>query len=215
MVTKSFEGVIKARIVEARFSLSGKIISAPKHTGDIVKKWDLLASLDRKILQTELDAELSDYEKVRADFEIFGQKNPNPTEAIDKYLKTEKDAGLKGSVKAVELVKARLDQADLFSPVDGTIIDDGSLAPGLYVTPASSTIKIIDTSSYYFEVEIEQKDISDFLEPKKCKLEIVGIKEEISGESKNVFSDGKKFLVKIPVANTPGVLFGLNGKANF
>ncbi len=212
---KTFEGTIKARIVEVRFALSGKIVSSPKHTGDIVKKWDLLASLDRKILQTELDAELSDYEKVRADFEIFGQKNPNPTEAIDKYLKTEKDADLKGSVKAVELVKARLDQADLFSPVDGIIVDDGSLAPGLYVTPASSTIKIIDSSSYYFEIEIEQKDISDFLEPKKCKLEIVGIKKEISGESKNIFSDGKKFLVKIPVTYTPGILLGLKGKANF
>ena len=214
-MTKVYKGEIKARVVEIRFALSGKISNVAKHAGDAVKKWGLIASLDRKILQTELDAKLADYEKVRADFEIFGQKNPNPTEMVDKYLKTEKNADLTGSVKAVELVKARLDQADLFSPVDGTILDDSGIVPGLYVTPANSSVKIIDTSSYYFEIEIEQKDIPDFTESKKCEIVISGLKEKILAESRPVLPDGKRFLINIPITNTQGIFLGLNGKASF
>lgn len=212
---KSFKGVVKARIISARFAISGKITSIKKHTGDTVKKGEVLASLDTKILQTGLDRELADYEKIRADFEIFGQKYPDPKEAIDKYLKTEKQASLNASVKDVELAKAVLDQSVLFSPVDGVILDDSNLAVGVYVTPAGSEIKIIDNSSYYFEIEISQKEIGEFRTPKKCGIEIEGIKEKIEGESLPVISDGKKFLVKIPIKYSEEILLGLNGKANF
>ena len=211
---KTYKGNVKARIVEARFALSGKIVSVAKHAGDSVKKWGMIASLDRKILQTELDRELADYDKVRADFDGFSKKYPDPQDD-NKYTKAEKQASLNASVKSVENAKTKLDQEDLFSPVDGLILDDSNIAIGLYTTPAGSSVKIVDTSSYYFEIEIEQKDIPYFSEPKKCKLEIVGIKEKITAESKPVFSDGKKFLIRIPITNTQGILLGLNGKANF
>src|SRR3990167_677742 len=204
-----FKGEIKARIVEIRFALSGKIAGVTKHTGDAVKKWNLVASLDRKTLQMELDKQLSDYEKVRADWEIFGQKNPNPTEIIDKYLKAEKQALLNTSVKDVELAKARLDQADLFSPVDGIILDDSGIVPGLYATPASSSIKIMDLSSYYFEFEVRQKEVSDFIKPKKCKIGIEGVKEKIEADTLPVFSDGKKFTVRTTIPQTENILLGM------
>src|SRR3989344_1706265 len=135
-MSRVFNGEGKARIVEARFALSGKVTFVAKHTGDNVKKGELLASLDRKILQTELDSELADFEKVRADFEIFNLKAGEPTDAISQYLKKEKQAQLNVSVKEVELAKARLDQADLFSPVAGVVLDDSAIVTGLYITPA-------------------------------------------------------------------------------
>lgn len=214
-MAKIYKGEIRARIVEIRFALSGKIAGVSKHTGDNVKKWNLVASLDRKILQMELDKQLSDYEKVRADWEIFGQKNPNPTEAIDKYLKTEKQALLNTSVKEVELAKAKLDQADLFSPVDGIIMDDNGIVPGLYVTPASSSIKIIDTGSYYFEFEVEQKEVSDFIKSKTCKVGIDGVKEKIEADTLPVFSDGKKFTVRVNISSDEGIMLGMKGSVSF
>ncbi len=211
---KSFKGVVKARIVEARFAISGKISNISKYTGDTVKKWGLIASLDRKILQAELDKELSDFEKVRADFDGFAKKYPDPQDD-NKYTKAEKQASLNSAVKSVELAKVRLDMADLFSPVDGLILNDSNIAVGLYTTPAGSSIEIADTSSYYFEIEIGQKDTSYFSEPKKCRVEIPGLNKKIELESKSVITDGKKFLVKIPLTGTKGILLGLNGKANF
>jgi len=211
---KTYKGIIRARIVSVRFASSGKIAKVNKFTGDSVKKWDLIASLDRKILQTGLDRQLADYEKVRADFEIFGQKYPDPQEAIDKYLKTEKQATLNASVKDVEMAKAVLDQVDLISPVDGIIMDDSNIEVGIFTTPAGSEIKIIDTSSFFFEIEITEKDIPYFTKPKKCKVILDSTKKEIETETSPVFSDGKKFYIRIRIPNTEGILLGLHGKAN-
>lgn len=211
----SYGGVIKARIVEVRFAVAGKIMGVRKVVGDRVGKWELIASLDRKILQMELDRQLADFEKVRADFEIFNQKNPNPESAIDKYLKTEKQALLNASVKDVELSKARLDMVDLFSPVEGIILDDSGIVVGINVTPAGSAIKIIDTSSYFFEFEIEQKDIPFFSESKDAKVELDGIGMEVVGKTGLVIADGKDFFVRVPISDNHGILLGLNGKINF
>ena len=207
-----YTGIVKARIVSVRFAISGQLAFVKKHTGDIVKKGEMLASLDKKILQTGLDRQLADFEKVRADFEVFSQKYPDPTEAIDKYLKTQKQASLNASVKDVEMAKAVLDQTTLFSPIDGVIIDDGDLVAGINVTPAGSEMKIIDNSSYYFEIEIDQKEVSHFEKPKKCKIEIEGIKGKIEGETLPAFSDQKKFIVRISIPKQDGIMFGMKGK---
>lgn len=211
----SYEGVIKARIVEVRFATAGKIVTVKKTVGDRVDKWELIASLDRKMLQTELDSQLADFERVRAEFEIFNQKNPDPQSAIDKYLKTEKQAALDISVKDVELAKARLDQCDLFSPVEGLILDDSGIVVGINVTPAGSAIKIVDTSSYYFEFEIEQKDIPFFSEVKEGRVEFPGIGMEVAGKTSGIIADGKNFCVRVLIPDSRGILLGLNGKANF
>jgi multidrug resistance efflux pump len=174
-----YEGVVKARIISARFAISGKVQEVNKHAGNKVAKGELIATLDRKILQAQLDKELADYEKIRADFEIFASKYPNPTEETDKYLKKEKQATLKASVKDVELAKAVLDQCDMFSPAEGIIMDDSGITPGVYITPAGSEVKIIDTNSYYVEMEIEQKDIANFRQQKEARVTIEGIDGEL------------------------------------
>ncbi|MBU1127146.1 HlyD family secretion protein, partial [Patescibacteria group bacterium] len=108
MPDKVFKGNVSAKIIEVRFALSGKTSKILKKTGDTVRKGELLASLDKGILQTNLDRQLADYEKTRADFEIFNLKNPQISDDLSKYLKTEKQAQLNASVKEVELAKIRL-----------------------------------------------------------------------------------------------------------
>lgn len=211
----SYDGVIRARIVEVRFAVAGRISQVRKFIGDRVEKWEVIASLDRKMLQMELDSQLADFEKVRAEFEIFNQKNPNPESLIDKYLKTEKQASLNISVKDVELAKARLDQCDLVSPANGIILDDSGIVAGINVTPASSAVKIIDSSSYFFEFEIEQKDLPFFSEGRDTKIVFDGLGMEIVGKTSIVTADGKKFFVRVPVSGNKEILLGLNGKAVF
>lgn len=209
---KSFKGVVKARVIDAKFALSGKVAGVSKHTGERVKKWNLVASLDRKMLQMELDKELSDFEKVRADFDGFAKKFPDPQDD-NKFTKAEKQASLNASVKSVELAKAKLDMVNLFSPVDGVIMDDSAIVPGLYVTPAGSSVKIVDSSSYRFEIEIEQKDIKDFEKPREAKITIDGTGKELKANTGAVQADGKVFRVSVPIPEGEGVLLGLQGKA--
>lgn len=213
MAQTIIKGKIRARIIELRFAISGKLANISKKKGDYLKKGELVAVLDKKILQTELDRQLADYEKVRAEFEIYNLKEGEPQNDIDKYFKAIKQAQLNVSVKEVELSKAKLDQTDLFSPVDGIILDDSDLVPGIYITPSSNPIKVLDKSSYYFEAEILQENVLNFLETKQCNVNIFGLGKAISGSSKPIISsiDGK-FYLQIPLQDSPELFLGLEGQ---
>lgn len=215
MADKIFEGEIKAKIVEVRFALSGKTEKVLKKTGDTVRKGELLAALERKILQMELDKQLLDYEKIRADFEIFNLQKGGATDDLTKYLKTEKQAQLNVSVKEVELAKARLDQADLFSPVEGVILDDSNLVAGLYITPSSNPFKIAEFASFCFKIEVKQEEVIFFANPKQAEVEILGLGKRAAGSTSPVFSDGERFYLKIDLSDKQGLLLGMKGQAVF
>ncbi len=208
----TFAGEVKGKFVDVRFGLSGKVSAVKVQNGDVVKKWDLLASLDRKVLQAELDRQLADFEKTRADFEVFNQKNPNPQSDLDKYLKVGKQADLNASVKEVELSKMRLDMCDLVSPVDGVVIDDGGIVSGLFITPSNSPLKIFDVESLYFEFEVEQKDVKEFAEEKEISINFEEL-GDYAGKTKKVYADGKKFIVKVLMDKKDNLLPGMKGNA--
>jgi len=213
MAENIFKGKIKAKIIDVRFAVSGKLVVLNKKRGDLVKKGELIASLDKKILQTQLDKELADFEKVRAEFEIFNLKKGEPTDDIGKYLKKQMQADLDGSVKAVEIAKAEMDKTDLFSPVEGVIVDDSSLVPGVYITPASYSIKILDQSSFYFEIEIDQSNLPLFINSRSVTVKISGLEKVISGQTKPILSqENGKLVVEVELQDKGGLLVGLEGE---
>ncbi len=215
MAEKIYKGKVKARIIELRFATSGKLVNLLKKRGDLVKKGEIVAGLDKKLLQAELDKQLGDYEKVRAEFEIFNLQKGEPKDDITKYLKTEKQAELNISVKEVELAKARLDQADLFSPIEGIIIDDSNLTPGIYITPSSNPICVLETASFYFGIEIEQSELGKFITPRLMEIRIPGLERTYSGNPKPIISspDGK-LKVEIELKDSSGLILGLEGEAS-
>ena len=214
----TYQGEVKAKIVEVRFSMSGMVSYVSKKTGDIVSKGNILASLDKKLLQQELDSELLDYEKVRADFEAYGIKTGEPTDDMSRFLKKQKQASLDLSVKSVEVAKARLDQVNLFSPVSGVIVDDSNIVAGVYVSPASSPFIILDTSSFYFDFEIDQTDLLKFKEPVDMEISLPGVEEKYLGKTKAILPySGKKagkFSVVMSLEKTDGLMVGMVGNAS-
>ena len=126
-----YKGNIAADTIEVRFAFSGKVARILKKPGDRVRAGELLASLETKVLQAELDKELADYERVRAEFEIFAVKVRDPQTDIEKFEKTRMQSLLNAAVKAVELAKYRMDQTALASPVEGIVVSDDGLRPGM------------------------------------------------------------------------------------
>lgn len=210
----SYPGIVTADTIEVRFPFSGKISGVNKKVGDTVKKWEWLASLDKKVLQTELDKELADYERARSEFEIGNLKNQSGDD-IGKFLKQVSQAQLNVSVKNVELAKGKLDSADVLSPIDGIIVDNGGLRIGLYITPASSPIKILDTESLSFEFEIAQNDLEKFLKPQKVLISFFkGTKDDLEVETLPVVTGTKgKFKVVASLPKSDILLPGLEGEA--
>lgn len=207
---KNYIGQVVTEVVETRFAYSGKVANVYKKPGDRVKIGDFLASLDRKILQTMLDRELADYEKVRAEFEIFALQNPNPTDDKTKYLKTEAQATLDAAVKTVEIAKYNLDEADLKSPVNGVVLDNNGMRTGMYVTPGSYAYQLLDSDSTVIETEIKSEE-REVWQNKDLKLTLKADGKETIAIVSAIVPDMKgKLLVKIKPEDTEGFVAGSN-----
>jgi len=114
----------------------------------------------------------------------------------------------------VEIAKDKLDQTDLFSPVNGSIVDMEGIIPKLYVTPSSNPIRIIDASSIRFLGLIEQHQLRPLLNPQKASVSFPGFDRTISGLSLPVVNgkDGR-FEVIVRLDDTSGLIPGLRGEA--
>lgn len=201
----SYPGVVTADTIEVRFPFSGRVSAVNKQTGDPVKKGEWLASLDKKLLQTELDKELLEYDQVRAAFDELKQKGQEQN--LQKSLEI--------SVKNVELAKARLDAADLISPLDGIVLNIGSLLVGLNVTPSGNPIEIIGLDSHKFEFEITKNDLEKFLRPRKVLISFFkGDKDDIEAQTSPPIRGLKgKFKIMAKLVKSESLLPGLEGEA--
>lgn len=211
-MARAYPGKISANVYEVRFAFSGKVVYVGKTTGDFVKKWEVIASLDRKPLQTELDQQLSDYERVRAEFEIFNIKEKGGDD-VTKFLKQQKQAALNASVKQVEIAKMKLDQADLFSPIDGIILECDNLLSGLNVTPASSAVKLLDPNTLVFNFSVPQKDLHDWKDGRDVAIKFEGIKEVLKIKTEPIhFGENGKFAVTAKIPPSEGLVPGMVGE---
>lgn len=197
-------GRIVADEIEVRYAFSGKIAVVKKRIGDVVKRGEVLAALDSKLLQMELDVQLADYERTRAEFEIFGKKNTGQDEQTN-YLRKIEQAQLNASVKEVELAKAKMDQVVLISPVNGIILEDGGNRVGLNASPASNSFKILDLDSRRFRVELDE-----ILDLKEVTLKINN--KEYRGTCGTIRPDGKGFVVDVALENYEELVVGMKGE---
>ncbi len=212
MSTKGIVGEVVAILYEVKFAYSGKVVSVRRSQGNTINKGESIASLDRKTLQMELDRQLADYEKTRADFELFRIKMGDGGDDVAKYLRQAQQANLNRSVKEVEIAKYKFDQADLISPVTGTIIDMGGLVVGLNVTPASNPVKVIDEKSIKFSFSAKQLDIKEFKE-KKVKVTIFGEEEPRTGVTVYpVFGKDGEFTIDVTFEDITGLIPGMKGE---
>ena len=201
-------GEIVGDVVEVRFAFGGLVARVHKKVGDRVEVGEIIAALDRTILQNELDRELANYEKVRAEFEIFAKHHPNPGDDLTKYAKQIEQAQLNASVKGVEMAKIALDRVDVKSPVEGVIVES-TLLPGLYITPASHEVKIFDLASIRLRINLEQDELAGFLEPKNIEVKVAGRFGTLMGQTKVLVPGRAKFYVEATISDTTHLYPGM------
>ena len=206
MARGSISGQVTADTIEVRYAWGGKVTAVNKRRGDRVKKGEVLASLDRTLLQKELERQLADYDKTRAEFEIFAKHHPNPGDDLTTYAKKIEQAQLDISVKDVEIAKLKLDQANLVCPVNGIVTDDGGNRAGLYVTPASNAFTVVDLDSVRVRIELDPEEVDEWSDGREVKVIADG--RELIGKTGVPYPDGKKYILEVIPAETTGLTSG-------
>ena len=209
-------GVIKTgRIVTVRFSQGGKVAWVKFKKGDRVARGQALAGLDTRPVQIDLDRELAEYRKVRAEFDKLSREIP---EAVNDEQKTKKElaqARLEIAVKAVEKRKYELDSLNLVSPVDGIVVEDSSLVAGIWIAPSGFGVEIADLGLVVLELNLPEKDIDKLNAKQGLVVETAGKKILASLSFVAIVADKKgkepTFKVQLQLLGKEEVVLGRMG----
>lgn len=195
MAEQTFDGIVIADEIEVRFPVGGTVSTVHGTSGQRIDKGAILARLSPTIAQKELDRVLAQYEKIRAQFELFKLKYPTDTDDTIKYNRTIVQKELDRSVLDIELAKATLDSLALISPVNGIIMSDGGLRSGLVITPASHSFTILDRDSQRLQIDVPEDKRKEFDEPRRA---VVRRNEKTyEGRSRVVIPNGKRYTLDI------------------
>jgi membrane fusion protein, multidrug efflux system len=144
--------------VDLSFETSGKIVKINFTEGTRVKKGDLLAKMNDKPLQAQLE-KLTVQLKLAQEKE-FRQRSLLDRDAISQESYDQVQTDLQSIKADINLVKARISETELRAPFDG-IIGLRYLSEGSYVTSATKIAKLVKIKPIKIEFSISEKYTSE------------------------------------------------------
>lgn len=156
------------------FAAGGKVVYLGAKKGEFVKKGELIASLDTRTVQKNIEDDLKDYLKQRNEFDQTKDDNQGrlPEQALNDSMKRilqDNQYDLEKSVISVELQSLVKEQSYLFSPIDGVITQSDITVTGVNVLP-TQTITVADPLNVVFLIEVDEADIGKIEKDMPVKL---------------------------------------------
>lgn len=149
--------------VDLHFLSSGKLVYLGAKKGDLVKKGQVIANLDLRTVQKNLESELRDYSLQRNSFDSTQEDNQNrtPEQALNDDMKRilqNNQYDLEKAIISVELQDLAREQALLISPIDGIVTKADVQTAGVNVT-TTTNFTVADPKSLTFKIDIDEADI--------------------------------------------------------
>jgi membrane fusion protein (multidrug efflux system) len=155
-----YDGTLEAdKTIDLSFQVSGTILSLPVHTGDYVKKGQLVGSVDETTYRNQYNAQLAQAKLARENYT-----------RINEVFK-------KGSVAEIKMLEARsnFDQAasaalatyqnivhtHLYAPVSGYVGEKKAEA-GAVANPGQPVLQLLDTRSVKVLVAVPESEINRY-----------------------------------------------------
>lgn len=140
--------------VDLSFETSGKIVSIKFTEGTRVKKGDLLAKINDKPLQAQLQ-KLVAQRKLMEEKE-FRQRSLLDKDAISQESYDQIVTELQSNEADINLVKARISETELHAPFDG-IIGLRYLSEGGYANPSAKIARLVKVSPLKLHFSIPER----------------------------------------------------------
>lgn len=149
--------------VELNFLTSGKVVTVGAKKGDLVEAGQVLATLDQRTTQKNLQSALIDYSKQRNTFEQTKDNNNDntPQTALNESMKRvleNNQYDLDKAILSVELQTLIREQSVLTSPISGIVTQADITTPGVSAS-VTDIFKITDPTTLLFKMDIDEADI--------------------------------------------------------
>jgi len=152
--------------VTLKFQTSGLLSWVGVKEGDWVKKYQAIASLDKRSLKKSLEKEMYDYSSERHDFE----QGEDDYESVDRWFELSDEVkrildknqnDLNKVVLDVELADLTVRLATITTPIEGIVTLIESPYPGVNITPATAEFRIVNPATVYFYAEADEEEVVD------------------------------------------------------
>lgn len=233
VVTKNLDETISAsgkttakRFADIKFQTSGLLTYVAVEEGDAVVKGQLIAALDSREIQKNLEKSLIDYSKQRNDFEELwrvtyrGMKDPEDalTNTLSRILE-KNQWDLNKSVLDVELKALSIEWSRLISPLSGIVTHIDVSVPGQNITPAGAVFTIVDPLSIIFQANVDETDVGSVREGMKAEVLLDAYSDQpfegeishIAYASQTSSGGATIFPIEMKFASSSALRVGLNG----
>ncbi len=140
--------------VDLAFETSGKIVGINFTEGTHVKKGDLLAKINDRPLQAQLEKLEAQLKMAQA--KEFRQRSLLDKDAISQESYDQIVTDVQSINADIDLIRARISETELRAPFDG-IIGLRYLSEGSFTTPSTKIARLIKTSPIKIEFSIPEK----------------------------------------------------------
>ena len=144
--------------VSLAFEVSGKLNRIPIKVGDIVKKGQVLASVDARDFQNKLEQAQAELKRSQAQYERMSKALK--ANAVSKQSVTDAEAAFESAKANVQICLKSLEDTKLVAPYDGTITAKFVKSYG-NVQAKQAAIRMVDHSKIEMVADIPEDIISN------------------------------------------------------
>lgn len=158
--TLDFTGRVDAQErVSMFFAGGGKLVYVGAKEGDTVKKYQTLASIDRRAVEKNLERQLSLYQDERWSYENSSDDREDRTlSESERRLSDQDQFTLNRAVIDVELKSLAIEDTRLTSPIEGVLVSAPNQVVGGPLL-ASDRFEVINPKTLYFRLLVDEVDI--------------------------------------------------------
>ena len=162
-LTKVLEvsGVVDAKEkANLRFAAGGKVVYLGAKEGDLVKKWQTIATIDRRVLQKQLQQDLNTYMKERWDWESTQDSTDYPLEDIETRRTIDKEQwDLSNEVLDVEIRDIAITNTVLSAPFAGILVSSPTNVAGVNLL-ATEGFELVNPDTLIFKAAVDEADVA-------------------------------------------------------
>lgn len=149
--------------VKLTFLIPGKLVAVNAKKGDPVQKGQVIAVLDQRSVQKNLENELRSYSLQRNTFDqtLDDNQDRTPEQALNDTMKRilqSNQYSLDQAVISVELQALANEQSVLVTPISGIVTQADVAVPGVNIT-TTTTYAIADPDHIVFKIDVDEADI--------------------------------------------------------
>lgn len=143
-----------------RFQTSGRLSWVGVETGDYVKKYQIVATLDRRELQKKLEKDLNSFLSERWDLDQT-REDYEGVAITDEFQRIIDKAqfDLNKAIIDVELQDLALQYSRLMTPIEGIVTKIDTPYAGVNITPAGAEFEVINPQTLNFVAVADQTEV--------------------------------------------------------